>query len=718
MRLSLFFITLLILGSGLSQPVYRQTDGILIAPRILNYQGFMTDTLGNQFTGEATVKASICDSIVVGRTLWTEVITNVPIDHGTFNVVLGNVTPIPDSVFNQALNRWLEVSVNSYTFAPRTQITATAGAFEALWSKTADYALAGPPDLDWVVGTGNLDSTLLTGNRLGISRGGVGNVLYDTYRHTHLNLGTACTTGVNGENNTYITVAGGYRNSADSNGATVAGGTRNHAGQYFTFIGGGYENAVHGYFGVAAGGKNNTVFSDYGGILSGTGNVTGEFHSAGYRDTCAVVLGGVNNNAMSAYTFVGNGNGNSIEWLSTILNGRNNTYNSRFLKAVAINGESNFFGGWNEYCLMNGRFNGIISDYNCIAGGLYDTVGYYNMGGSFSFNSLIVGGDHNWIMGNYNFIGNGKNNDVRVGFDYDSDYNAIGGGSDNLADQDPYTAIAGGMDNAVNEHGNVIGGNGNDAYNISSVGGGYGNHCYLASSVVGGYQNTARYYSFAANNQSTAGLNYADSINNVAAFNGQTVPVDGATGVGIIAKGSGAFSIDHPLDPEHKILNHYFAESPEMVLMYRGVAKIGVNGQVEVRLPDYFAKLNKNPAVKLTGVGTSDVHLKEKIKENRFVISGSAGVEVHWLVTGDRRDPSAEIVRILKPVEQEKGKALAGRSMDDNFLLSSLPQLERMGKAGAFNFRNPVNKKKYEDMKHSLEEAKTGESSAVEGRQP
>jgi hypothetical protein len=155
-----------------------------------------------------------------------------------------------------------------------------------------------------------------------------------------------------------------------------------------------------------------------------------------------------------------------------------------------------------------------------------------------------------------------------------------------------------------------------------------------------------------------------------------------------------------------------------MVLMYRGTVKIGANGRVDVHLPNYFEELNRNPMVKVTGVGTSDVHVAEKVSGNRFVISGPPGTEVHWLVTGDRKDHSAEIVRLLKPVEQDKGMALTGRSMDDNFLLSSLPQLERMGKAAGFDFRNPVNWNKYEDMKRSLEEAKTGESSADEVRQP
>lgn len=708
---------LLILGSIFSQPAYRQSNGVLIAPRILNYQGYLTDTSGNQFNGEATVKATIYDSGVAGQPLWSESITNVPVARGIFNVVLGNLTPIPDSVFSKAEDRWLEISVGSNTFAPRTQITAIAGAFEAQWSKTASYALAGPPDNDWVIGAGGLDSTLLTGNRLGISRGGVGNVLYDSYRCTHLNLGVACTTGTNGGNNTYITIPGGYHSVALSNAATVAGGRNNRVDGYGSYVGGGSANVILGQFNAIAGGSNDTIRGFFNGILTGCGNMTGY----GIDDSASVMLNGLDNKVYHNYSVIGNGKGNLLKAdYGTILNGRQMTIFDSWVSyySTGINGDSSYIYG--EHGIFGGLNDTVLGYYQSMLTGLRNEFGYIDFGLPYGEYSVIGGGVYNDNEGNYCFIGNGIRQEIGLQ-NYVTEYAAIGGGSNNTMWDAHYATIGGGLGENYYEargFGSRIGGNLCTAGNYGATGGGYDNHADDYSAVVGGYGNGSSFShdNFSANNQSS--FYGSGMVDNAAAFNGQEAGTDGETRVGIIAKGSGAFSIDHPLDPGKKILNHYFAESPEMVLMYRGIAKIGKGGRVEVRLPDYFGKLNKDPMVKLTGIGTSNVHLAEKISGNRFIISGPAGAEVHWLVTADRQDPSSEIIRILKPVEQDKGLALAGRSLDDNFLSSSLPQLERMGKTAGFNFRDPVNKKRYEESKRLLEETYEGKSDQQERRQP
>jgi hypothetical protein len=206
-------------------------------------------------------------------------------------------------------------------------------------------------------------------------------------------------------------------------------------------------------------------------------------------------------------------------------------------------------------------------------------------------------------------------------------------------------------------------------------------------------------YSFSVGNNSNVGSSYTNS----AAFNGQTATASGQTRVGTLSKASGTFTIDHPTDPAHKILNHYFVESPEMVLIYRGVATIGSDGRAEVRLPDYFDALNRNPMVQLTGVGTSDVYVSEKVSGNRFIIGGKPGTEVYWTVTGDRKDQAAEITRILMPVEQNKEGGLAGHSVDDDFLATTKAQLEQVGKADGFEFRTAAGQEKYEQSLRALE---------------
>jgi hypothetical protein len=56
------------------------------------------------------------------------------------------------------------------------------------------------------------------------------------------------------------------------------------------------------------------------------------------------------------------------------------------------------------------------------------------------------------------------------------------------------------------------------------------------------------------------------------------------------------------------------------------------------------------------------------------------------------------------PVEQPKYGGLAGRSLDDEFLVVTMEQLERMGKADGFTFRHASKQKRYEEMKRMIGE--------------
>ena len=219
--------------------------------------------------------------------------------------------------------------------------------------------------------------------------------------------------------------------------------------------------------------------------------------------------------------------------------------------------------------------------------------------------------------------------------------------------------------------------------------------------MPGGYANTASgTYGFAAGGGSVVPAEFTNS----AAFNGSTASASNQLSCGVLSKTGGSFTIDDPIDPQNKILNHYFVESPDMSNLYSGSVVLGTNGRAEVLLPDYFDALNRNPRAQLTGVGSSDVYVAEDISGNRFVIGGKPGAKVYWQVTGDRKDQSADVIRTIMPVEQPKTGALAGVSKDDNFLVGCMQQLEQMGKAGEFHFRTAAGRQKYEDLlKHSRE---------------
>jgi len=140
--------------------------------------------------------------------------------------------------------------------------------------------------------------------------------------------------------------------------------------------------------------------------------------------------------------------------------------------------------------------------------------------------------------------------------------------------------------------------------------------------------------------------------------------VGNTTIVGTLAKSGGSFQIDHPLDPANKFLFHSFVESPDMMNVYNGNAKLDASGEVTIGLPDWFEALNRDFRYQLTPIGRSapELHVKSGIKQNKFVIAGGGpSQEVSWQVTGIRQDAYAKAhpvtVEVAK-VGKEKGRFL------------------------------------------------------------
>ncbi|MCD4697903.1 MAG: hypothetical protein K8S16_16885 [Bacteroidales bacterium] len=119
------------------------------------------------------------------------------------------------------------------------------------------------------------------------------------------------------------------------------------------------------------------------------------------------------------------------------------------------------------------------------------------------------------------------------------------------------------------------------------------------------------------------------------------------------------FVIDHPSDPYNKILRHNCIESPEMMNIYKGRAKL-VNGEVVIELPNYFDALNhpENREINLTSVnGWSPLYLDGEIANNQFFVKtteqGNPNQEFSWVVYAVRNDKWAQDNPLV--VEEEKG---------------------------------------------------------------
>jgi hypothetical protein len=124
---------------------------------------------------------------------------------------------------------------------------------------------------------------------------------------------------------------------------------------------------------------------------------------------------------------------------------------------------------------------------------------------------------------------------------------------------------------------------------------------------------------------------------------------------GNLSKGSGSFLIDHPLDPENKLLRHNFVESPENLLIYRGRTQLDADGKAAVLMPEYFEALSKEDeaSIHVTPVGRPfDTGAEWNPGFQHFTVYGEPGRGVFWSVFVDRDDPVMH--QLARPVEEDK----------------------------------------------------------------
>ncbi|MDI6795038.1 MAG: hypothetical protein QME81_19585 [bacterium] len=78
---------------------------------MINYQGRLLDAAGSPVTGSRDIVFTIYDAETGDSVLWQET-RNISITDGLFNVLLGEVSPISDSVFNGD-SRFLGIKIGS-----------------------------------------------------------------------------------------------------------------------------------------------------------------------------------------------------------------------------------------------------------------------------------------------------------------------------------------------------------------------------------------------------------------------------------------------------------------------------------------------------------------------------------------------------------------------------------------------------------------------------
>jgi microcystin-dependent protein len=102
-------------------------------PMVMNYQGVAYDTAGNPLNGTYTVTFRIYGNVVdsITNALWSEVHPGVMVRAGLFNVSLGDITPIPPTLFTSP-DRFVGIAVSPYgELLPRQRFASVPYAFRA-----------------------------------------------------------------------------------------------------------------------------------------------------------------------------------------------------------------------------------------------------------------------------------------------------------------------------------------------------------------------------------------------------------------------------------------------------------------------------------------------------------------------------------------------------------------------------------------------------------
>jgi hypothetical protein len=131
---------------------------------------------------------------------------------------------------------------------------------------------------------------------------------------------------------------------------------------------------------------------------------------------------------------------------------------------------------------------------------------------------------------------------------------------------------------------------------------------------------------------------------------------------GYLTKSGGGFRIDHPQKPGTHYLSHNFAESPEMLNLYRGRCAFDAKGECRITMPSYFSAANEAPEYGWAPIGAAmpGLYVAKEMAGNAWTLAGGVpGKSASWSVSARRADAWAKANN--PGVEIEKSPADKGR---------------------------------------------------------
>lgn len=215
-------------------------------PQLISFQGVLTDDMGKVFDTTLPVTFTIYYDEIGDLSLWSETHPEIVVRNGLFDVLLGSVEPLADSVFNDT-SLWLGIQAGTEAeMFQRTSFTSVPFSYRV----------------------GSIDST--SG---GTIKGDVAIIGKITIGPDNINDGSDAF--VAGTRNTaahdYVAICGGRYNECFGIYSSVAGGFSNHAMGDYVAIGGGMGNSADGMFAFIPGGTRNIADGDYSFVLGSMG---------------------------------------------------------------------------------------------------------------------------------------------------------------------------------------------------------------------------------------------------------------------------------------------------------------------------------------------------------------------------------------------------------------------------------------------------------------
>ncbi len=106
-----------------------------VTPNEVNFQGFVTDSMGQPIDGNADISLLIFDVPTGGTALWTEDFTQTIVVDGVYSLTLGTTTAITQTLLSTGV-LFIEVHVDGEILLPRQAILAVPYAMRAEHAET------------------------------------------------------------------------------------------------------------------------------------------------------------------------------------------------------------------------------------------------------------------------------------------------------------------------------------------------------------------------------------------------------------------------------------------------------------------------------------------------------------------------------------------------------------------------------------------------------